>query len=128
MVKIEDQSILQRDALAEYNNPLPQKAVDGRVIYLSRNNYGQFNLPTGLIEIIDFGLSVLGDVPHDGCIQAEVYRAPEVILDAGYTYAADIWSLGVMVRRDPAIPAYLANVPLQLWDLLLRCHQLHQWR
>ena len=33
-----------------------------------------------------------------GCIQAEVYRAPEVILDVGFTYSEDIWSLGVMVR------------------------------
>ncbi|KAJ5502977.1 hypothetical protein N7463_005851 [Penicillium fimorum] len=30
-------------------------------------------------------------------IQTEIYRAPEVILDAGYPYSADIWSLGVML-------------------------------
>ena len=47
--------------------------------------------------MVDFGLSVLGDRPQSGAIQGENYRAPEVILDTGYTYSADIWSLGVMV-------------------------------
>lgn len=97
MVKFEDTSILERDARDEYDHPLPQKHVDGRIIYLSRNNYGQPKTPTGVIQITDFDLSVLGNVPRTGCIQAEVYRAPEVILDAGYSYSADIWSLGVMV-------------------------------
>lgn len=101
MVKFEDTSILERDARDEYDHPLPQKHVDGCIIYLSRNNYGQPKTPTGVIQITDFDLSVLGNVPRTGCIQAEVYRAPEVILDAGYSYSADIWSLGVM-----------------LWDLL----------
>ncbi|KAF4495324.1 CMGC SRPK kinase [Fusarium agapanthi] len=38
---------------------------------------------------------------HYGAIQGEKYRAPEVILNSGFSYSADIWSLGVM-----------------LWDLL----------
>lgn len=42
---------------------------------------------------MDFDSSVRGEGLHNGCIQAEVYRAPEVILDAGYSYSADIWSL-----------------------------------
>lgn len=46
---------------------------------------------------MDFDQSVHGDRPNSGFIQAEVYRAPEVILDACYSYSADIWSLGVMV-------------------------------
>ncbi|OAL70383.1 hypothetical protein A7D00_5349 [Trichophyton violaceum] len=62
-------------------------------------NLGPLKRITGLIEILDFDLAVRGDGPvnHDGCIQAEVYRAPEVVLDKGYSYSADIWSLGVML-------------------------------
>ncbi|OBS20032.1 hypothetical protein FPOA_11753 [Fusarium poae] len=103
MVKIEDASILERDVQDEFENPLPQKHLDARTIYLSRNNYGPLSIPTGIIQIVDFDLSVRtkpGQI-HMGAIQGEIYRAPEVILNAGYTYSADIWSLGVM-----------------LWDLL----------
>lgn len=96
MVKIDDPSILERDARDEYDHPLPQKHVDGRIIYRSRNNYGDLSAPTGVVQIIDFDLSVLGNIPQNGCIQAEIYRAPKVILDAGYIYSAEIWSLGVM--------------------------------
>ncbi|KAE8352712.1 kinase-like protein [Aspergillus coremiiformis] len=102
MVKIEDPSILDQSAKDEYENPLPQKVCpDGRVIYLSRNNYGLSPKTTGMITITDFDRSVPGERPNNGCIQAEIYRAPEVILDAGFSYSADIWSLGVL-----------------LWDLL----------
>ena len=98
MVKIEDPSILAKDAEDEYKNPLPQKTYqDGRTIYLSRNNYGLTSKTTGMTQITDFDLSVRGDRPNFGCIQAEIYRAPEVFLDAGYSYSADIWNLGVMV-------------------------------
>ncbi|KAL2024218.1 hypothetical protein VTK56DRAFT_9374 [Thermocarpiscus australiensis] len=101
MVKIEDPTILERDARDEYQHSLPQKVLADRTIYLSRNNYGPFSVLSGIVQIVDFGFSVSGTTPRNGCIQAEIYRAPGVILDAGYTYSADIWSLGVM-----------------LWDLL----------
>ena len=97
MVRCEDKSILERDARDEFKHPLPQKKYDDRTIYLSRNNYGQPTSVTGIVSITDFGLSVRGDVSSNGCIQAEVYRAPEVILEAGWTYSADIWNLGVLV-------------------------------
>lgn len=97
MIKLENKSILEEDALDELQNPLPQKNYDDRTIYLSRNNYGR-DLSINMIpSIIDFDLAVKGDGPHYGAIQAEHYRAPEVILDAGWTYSSDIWNLGVVV-------------------------------
>lgn len=106
MVKIEDPSILEESAKDEYKHPLPQKVYpDGHTIYLSRNNFGSFRRTTGVINITDFDLSVRGDSdePNSGCVQAEVYRAPEIIVDAGYSYSADIWGLGVMVCLTPPL-------------------------
>lgn len=104
MIKIEDPSILEESARDEQEHPLPQKVYpDGRTIYLSRNNFGISDKATGIIQITDFDLSVRGDQQNKGCIQAEIYRAPDVILDAGYSYSADIWSLGVMVREMSTI-------------------------
>lgn len=123
MVKIEDPALLEQDARDEYENPLPQKITDGRTMYLSRNNYGPFSATVGIVQITDFGLSVSGAAPRDGCIQAEIYRAPEVVFDAGYSYSADIWSLGVMVspifwwiKLHPIAPAN--KIHTKLWDLL----------
>ncbi|PGH05568.1 CMGC/SRPK protein kinase [Blastomyces parvus] len=98
MVRLEDHELLSQNARDEFENPLPQKHCnDGHIIYLSRKDYGPLKDIIGLIEVVDFDLAVQGDILQDGCIQAEVYRAPEVILDRGYTYSADIWSLGVML-------------------------------
>ncbi|CVK98585.1 related to dis1-suppressing protein kinase dsk1 [Fusarium mangiferae] len=57
----------------------------------------------GIIQIADFDLSIRAEPVrmHSGAIEGEIYRAPEAILNTGYTYSADTWSLGVM-----------------LWDLL----------
>lgn len=119
MVKIEDSSILEESARDEYQHPLPQKTnPGGRTIYLSRNNYGLPRKTTGIIQITDFDLSVSGNKQNDGCIQAEIYRAPEVILDAGYSYSADIWNLGVMVGIFSSIGSPLLTSDDQLWDVL----------
>ena len=110
MVRLGDRELLSKNARDEFENPLPQKHCnDGRIIYLSRKDYGPLKDIIGLIEVVDFDLAVQGDILQYGCIQAEVYRAPEVILDGGFTYSADIWNLGVMVYRVPPTANILAQ-------------------
>ena len=55
----------------------------------------------GHIKLIDFGFSKsLNNIKHDraytNCGTAG-YCAPEVMLDAGYSYKADVWSLGILI-------------------------------
>lgn len=45
-------------------------------------------------KLADFGLATQGDIVHLHPIQPNVYRAPEVILGAGWTCSAVIWNLG----------------------------------
>lgn len=44
----------------------------------------------------DFGEARLGDV-HNGLIQPDIYRAPEVILGMSWTSKVDIWNVGALV-------------------------------
>ncbi|OQD78024.1 hypothetical protein PENANT_c097G11072 [Penicillium antarcticum] len=74
MVRLEDRELLSQNARDEFENPLPQKHCnDGRIIYLSRKDYGPLKDIIGLIEVVDFDLAVQGDILQDGCIQAELW-------------------------------------------------------
>lgn len=103
MIKMEDPSILEESTRDEYDSPLPQKVHphknNDHIIYVSRNNFGQICRMTGIIQIMDSDISVRGKRPHNGSIQAEVYRAPEVI-----------WMLGIRI-----VPIYWA------WELGVYC-------
>lgn len=50
----------------------------------------------GVPLLADFGEARLGD-EHEGLIQPDIYRAPEVILGSRWTAKVDIWNVGVMV-------------------------------
>ncbi|KAG5297006.1 protein kinase [Histoplasma ohiense] len=103
LVGLRDESILEIVAHEEFEHPLPQKILEDRIIYLSRNGLGLQTKGIGRPVITDFGLAVCGDVSHlyYHTIQPDDYRAPEIILTAGWSYSADIWNVGVL-----------------LWDLL----------
>lgn len=92
---IKDQGILTAFTRAELTTPSVRKVVDGQAIYASR----PFDLPREFGEPVlsDFGESVRGDVKRNHDAQPAVYRAPEVILQAEWSYPVDIWNVGAMV-------------------------------
>ncbi len=51
------------------------------------------------VKIIDFGSSCFQYEIMYSYIQSRFYRAPEVILDLGYNYEIDIWSLGCILSE-----------------------------
>ena len=75
--------------------PSPRKCVDGAPVYMSR----QFGLPQdfGRIVLSDFGSTVRGDVKRNHDAQPDVYRSPEVMIKAAWSYPVDIWNVGAMV-------------------------------
>lgn len=55
----------------------------------------------GFPILCDLGSSIFIDTGYNGKVQAHPYRAPEVILGAQWDEKIDIWSLGVLVSRQP---------------------------
>lgn len=96
MFGIEDNSVFEDFENAELQDPSPRKETEGRTIYVSR----QLRMPdeVGAPVLCDFGSAVSGDEEHLEDVQPDIYRAPEVILEAPWTYSIDIWNAGCMVR------------------------------
>jgi hypothetical protein len=90
-----DEKILKSFAEEELQTASPRKYVDGAPVYMSR----RFGLPEdfGRIILSDFGAAVRGDVKRNHDAQPNVYRSPEVMLMAPWSYPADIWNVGAMI-------------------------------
>jgi len=100
MLGFEDSSVID-DYVREQEEHHPlYKEVDGHRIYQSRADFGSLRKGVRLVKISDFGAAVFGNVstPHCHDIQPDQFCAPEVLLKAGWTYSADIWNLGMVVR------------------------------
>ena len=99
MFGIEDDSVFADFEEQELQSPCPRKQVDGRTIYLSRElkKPKQWGAPV----LCDFGSAVVVNdgEEHREDVQPDIYRAPEVILEAPWTYGIDIWNAGSMVSN-----------------------------
>ena len=98
MLGIEDDTVFTDFEEKGLQRPVPRKEIDtGRTIYMSQD----LKIPKhmGAPVLCDFGSAMLGDQHHSEFIQPNIYRAPEVILEASWTYNVDIWNVGCMVRQ-----------------------------
>ncbi|KAI8725372.1 Protein kinase domain-containing protein [Fusarium sp. LHS14.1] len=118
---VEDDSVFSDFEEQELVDPSPRKLVDGRAIYLSR----KLRMPKtwGAPVLCDFGSAVAGDIEHTEDIQPDIYRAPEVILEAPWSYRVDIWNIGCLIwdlfesghlftGRDPEHQTYRSRAHL----------------
>ncbi|KAI9892748.1 MAG: hypothetical protein M1814_001168 [Vezdaea aestivalis] len=99
LVGFEEQSVIEDFVRAQAESPMSRKNENDRSVYRSHNDFGPLRSFYILPQITDFGLAQRGDGPQPQIhpIQPDHYRAPEVVLGAGWTYSADIWNLGVMI-------------------------------
>ncbi|PFH63132.1 hypothetical protein XA68_17776 [Ophiocordyceps unilateralis] len=49
------------------------------------------------IRLIDFGSATFQDEYHSAVVSTRHYRAPEIILGLGWSFACDIWSIGCIL-------------------------------
>ena len=54
---------------------------------------------TSDLKVIDFGSATFEDQYHSRVVSTRHYRAPEVILELGWTFPADIWSVGCILME-----------------------------
>lgn len=105
MITLENDTVL-KDFLANCSkNPHPKhtSAIDGRDVFLSRDDFGPFQGSRFIPALADFNLCYPGVGDNQGLylpIQSHRYRAPEVIMGCPWTYSVDIWNLGLLVSAS----------------------------
>ena len=66
------------------------------------------------IKIIDFGSAIFEEDYHPSVITTRDYRAPEVILDLGWSYPCDLWSMGCMFfEMATGLPLFITREDLE---------------
>lgn len=83
MFELADDQVFIKLEEDELRDPSSRKELDGRTVYRSRD-----------LEIIPGKIGV----EHFEDVQPDIYRAPEVILGAPWSYSIDIWNVRCMVR------------------------------
>lgn len=126
MFTIEDTTLLDDFEQAELASPSRAKIIDEKhTIFASR----KLGLPKG-----DWGRPVLCDLGearigrwHQGLIQPELYRAPEVLFKMQWSFGVDIWSVATLVSPSDFfhISAQRANSATQVWTLFEDKHLFH---
>lgn len=75
-----------------YNRTIPSSSHT-----TSRNARHRRVLLDSEIRLIDFGSATFDDEYHSSVVSTRHYRAPEIILNLGWSYPCDIWSIGCIL-------------------------------
>jgi hypothetical protein len=102
MLGVEDESVFTDYEQAENSNPSGSKSVSqARRIYASRPFRSPHNHAYGPPILCDLGEARVGtDLAHVE-IQPEIYKAPEVLMETGWTHSADVWNAACLVCSFP---------------------------
>ncbi|KAJ9219297.1 kinase-like domain-containing protein [Paecilomyces variotii] len=75
-----------------YNRTIPSSSHT-----TSRNARQRRVLLDSEIRLIDFGSATFDDEYHSSVVSTRHYRAPEIILNLGWSFPCDIWSIGCIL-------------------------------
>ncbi|KAL5002499.1 kinase-like domain-containing protein [Aspergillus recurvatus] len=75
-----------------YNRTIPSSSTA-----ISRNARQRRVLLDSEIRLIDFGSATFDDEYHSSVVSTRHYRAPEIILNLGWSFPCDIWSIGCIL-------------------------------
>ncbi|XP_053573217.1 dual specificity protein kinase CLK4 isoform X2 [Bombina bombina] len=81
------------------------------VSYNSKKKRDERFLKNSDIKIVDFGSATYDDEHHSALVSTRHYRAPEVILELGWSQPCDVWSIGCIM-----IEYYLGLTVFQTHD------------
>ncbi|KAK2762307.1 dual specificity protein kinase kns1 [Arachnomyces sp. PD_36] len=75
-----------------YNRIIPSSSTT-----IARNARQRRVLLDSEIRLIDFGSATFDDEYHSSVVSTRHYRAPEIILNLGWSFPCDIWSIGCIL-------------------------------
>ncbi|KAL3708307.1 hypothetical protein TMatcc_006291 [Talaromyces marneffei ATCC 18224] len=101
LVGVEDGSVLEDYVRRQQNHTADCVLSDHHPIFRYEPDFGPLRKGVGLVKISDFSAAIFGNVstPHSYNIQPLPFCAPEVLLEAPWTYSVDIWNLGNVLRE-----------------------------
>ncbi|XP_060084793.1 uncharacterized protein LOC132564128 [Ylistrum balloti] len=70
---------------------------DADVTFNARKKRDEFTVKNTDIRLIDFGSATFDHEHHSTIVSTRHYRAPEVILELGWSQPCDVWSVGCII-------------------------------
>ncbi|KAM8741758.1 dual specificity protein kinase CLK4-like isoform 1-T2 [Acanthopagrus schlegelii] len=72
---------------------------DYDLVYNEETKCKQKKLRSLDVKVVDFGTATFDHDHHESLVSTRQYRAPEVILDLGWSQSCDVWSLGCVLME-----------------------------